>query len=72
VVRGRVVFRYADHDETFEAGDAYYGSPDHVPLLFAGSEIVEFSPSVELQQTMAVVGRNLEAMKAAVSPSPPA
>ena len=67
VVKGTMVFRYADHDETFEAGDAYYGSPDHVPLLVGGSEIVEFSPSVELQQTMAVVGQNLEVMKAAMS-----
>lgn len=64
VQSGRVVFRYADHDETFEAGDAYYGAPGHVPLMFAGTELVEFSPSVELGQTMAVLGQNLEAMKA--------
>jgi hypothetical protein len=61
VVKGRVVLRYADHDETFEAGDAYYGT-----------EVVEFSPSVELQQTMAVVGQNLEAVKAAMSSATPA
>ncbi len=42
-------------------------SPDHSPLLFAGCEVVEFSPSVELQQTMAVVGQNLEATKAAMA-----
>lgn len=65
VLKGKVVFRYADHEETFEAGDAYYGPPDHVPLVFAGTEVVEFSPSLELQQTMAVVGQNLEAAKAA-------
>ncbi len=64
VVKGKIVFRYADFEETFEAGDAYYGAPDHLPLLFAGSEIIEFSPSVELQQTMAVVGQNLEALQA--------
>jgi len=67
VTKGKMVFRYEDHDETFEAGDAYYGSPGHLPLLFAGTEVIEFSPSVELQQTMAVVGQNLEAMKAAMS-----
>lgn len=64
VVRGRVVFRYDDHEEVFVAGDAYYGAPGHLPLLAAGTEVVEFSPTVELQQTMAVVGRNLEAAKA--------
>jgi len=69
VMKGRMVFRYPDHDETFEAGDAYYGAPDHLPLLFAGTEIVEFSPSVELQQTMAILGRNLETMKAAAGAS---
>jgi hypothetical protein len=72
VTSGQVVFRYADHDERFMAGDAYYGAPGHDPLVFAGTEIVEFSPSVELQQTMAVVGRNLEAMKAAMSSGGPA
>lgn len=63
VLSGKMIFRYADHDEVFEAGDAYYGAPGHLPLLFAGTEVVEFSPSVELQQTMAVLGQNLEAWK---------
>jgi hypothetical protein len=64
VVSGRVVFRYADHEEVFEAGDAYYGAPDHLPLVTAGTEVIEFSPTVELQQTMAVLGQNLSAAKA--------
>jgi hypothetical protein len=53
------VFRYADHDETYAAGDAYVAPPGHVPLVFAGTELVEFSPTTELQETMAVVGANL-------------
>jgi hypothetical protein len=61
VVTGRIVFRYPDHDEVFEAGDAYYGRPGHLPLVFAGSEVVEFSPTQQLKQTMDVVGRNLAA-----------
>ena len=64
VTSGRMVFRYADHDEVFEAGDAYYGAPGHLPLLFAGTEVVEFSPTDALNETMAVVGGNLEAAKA--------
>jgi hypothetical protein len=43
VVAGRVVFRYADHDETYEAGDAYVAPPGHLPLRFAGTELVEFT-----------------------------
>ena len=38
---------------------AYYGAPGHLPLIFAGTEIVEFSPTAELNRTMEVVGRNL-------------
>ena len=64
VLAGKVVFRYADHDETYEAGDAYVAPPGHLPLMFAGTELVEFSPTAELEQTMAVVGANLAASKA--------
>lgn len=48
-------------EELYEAGDAYYAPPGHLPYLFAGSEVVEFSPSAELQETLAVVERNMEA-----------
>ncbi len=60
VVAGKVKFTYADgKEEMYEAGDAYYAPPGHLPTLFAGSEIVEFSPTTELQQTLAVVEKNL-------------
>jgi hypothetical protein len=62
---GKIVFRYADHDEVFTAGDAYYGRPGHLPLMFAGTELVEFSPTAELNATMEVVGANLAAAQAA-------
>lgn len=63
VIAGRVEFTYADGSvETYEAGDAYYAPPGHTPRLFAGSEVVEFSSTTQLAQTIAVVERNLEAM----------
>src|SRR5436309_4337931 len=65
VTKGKMVFRYDDHDEVFEAGDAYYGAPGHLPLLFAGSELVEFSPTAALNETMGVIAKNLEAARAA-------
>ena len=65
VLAGRIVFRYADHDEVFTAGDAYYGAPGHLPLIFAGTELVEFSPAGPLTETMGVIGKNLEAARAA-------
>jgi hypothetical protein len=65
VSRGKIIFRYADHDEAYEAGDAYYGAPGHLPLMFAGTELIEFSPTGALNQTMGVLGANLAAAKAA-------
>ncbi|GHF52007.1 cupin domain-containing protein [Streptomyces griseosporeus] len=67
VLTGRIVFRYADHDEVFHAGDAYYGAPGHLPLLFAGTEIVEFSPTAEFKRTMQVIARNLAQLTEATS-----
>jgi hypothetical protein len=64
VVSGKIIFRFADHDETFAAGDAYYAGPGHLPLMFADTELIEFSPTEVLEQTMQVVGANLEASKA--------
>ena len=61
VVAGAMTFRFADHEETYEAGDAYYAPPGHLPYLYAGSEVVEFSPSTELQKTLEVVERNMAA-----------
>lgn len=64
VVKGRLTFRYADHEETFESGDAYYAPPGHTPLMAAESQIIEFSPSDALQATMSVVEANLAAAAA--------
>jgi hypothetical protein len=62
VLKGKVRFTFADgREETYQAGDAYYAPPGHTPYLYAGSEVVEFSPTPELQQTMDVVARNMEA-----------
>ena len=63
VVNGRITFRYADHDEIYETGDAYYAPPGHIPVISAGTEVVEFSPTGEYQQTMAVVAGNLAALQ---------
>ena len=66
VIKGRVKFTFADgHDETFEAGDAYYVPPGHLPYLYSGSEVVEFHPTEELEQLMAVVEKNMEALGSA-------
>lgn len=61
VVSGRIVVRYADREETLTAGDAYSMAPGHLPLIFAGTEVIEFSPTAQLRETMAVVGANMAA-----------
>jgi prepilin-type processing-associated H-X9-DG protein len=62
VIEGKVTFTYADgHAETYETGDAYYAPPGHLPYLYAGSRVVEFSPSNELAQTIEVIERNMAA-----------
>jgi hypothetical protein len=62
VLSGKLVLKYGDREETFVAGDAYYGAPGHTPVVTAGTEVVEFSPTADFAATMEVVGRNLEAM----------
>jgi hypothetical protein len=60
VLEGKVTFRFADREETYETGDAYYVPPGHVPVHHAGAEIVEFSPTDVLGETIPVVLSNLE------------
>ena len=61
VVSGKVAFRYADGEETYAAGDAYYAPPGHTPHLYAGAEVVEFSPTEAFEKTVRVVTENLRA-----------
>ena len=58
-----MTFRHADGEEVFEAGDAFYTPPGHVPLVDAGTEIVQFSPSEELKKTEEVMQKNMQAMQ---------
>jgi hypothetical protein len=64
VFSGKLTFRYADHDEVCEAGDAYYAPPGHIPVVEAGTEVVEFSPTVKYRETMEVVASNMAALMA--------
>ncbi len=67
VIKGKVGFRSGGSEELFEAGDAYNVGPGHTPILYAGTEVVEFSPSDKLGQTMEVVTKNMEEIEAASS-----
>ncbi|HEY2551582.1 MAG TPA: hypothetical protein VGI64_13485 [Streptosporangiaceae bacterium] len=58
VFQGSITVRYGDHEETCQAGDAYYMAPSHVPAARAGTEFVQFSPSEELKKVQAVMQQN--------------
>ena len=64
VLAGSLTFRFPDRDEVFEAGDAFYTPPGHVPVRHEpGTEIVMFSPAHELRETEAVMMKNMQAMQ---------
>ncbi len=65
VFEGKLVFHTADGDEEFVGGEAYSVGPGHTPSIFAGTSLVEFSPTDRLNQTMEVVTRNMEAAEGA-------
>jgi hypothetical protein len=64
VLKGSLTFAYADREETYAAGDAYYGPPGHIPRVTAGTEVVEFSPAEEYKRTLAVIAENLAGAQA--------
>ena len=59
VLEGKVGFRLPDREETFEAGDAYYVRRVTRRSTTPGAEIVEFSPTDVLGETIPVVLANL-------------
>ena len=61
VVSGRLEVRYADRRGDLHGRRRLLMPPGHLPHPYAGTEVVEFSPTEALQATMAVVGANLAA-----------
>ena len=48
-------------DDVLKTGDVYYLEPGHVPVFEEETEILEFSPKKEYQETIDVVARNMAA-----------
>jgi hypothetical protein len=61
VLKGKLAYHYADGDDIIEAGEAYVARPGHTPEIFAGTELIEFSPTDELAKTIEVVTKNMKA-----------
>ena len=64
VLQGRLTLTYADREETYETGDAYY-APPATPPPAAVTDLIEFSPTDEYTRTMEVVSRNLTTLQQA-------
>jgi hypothetical protein len=65
VFKGKLTWRFADHEEVYQAGDAFYVPPGHAPVAEAGSEFVQFSPTDQLRVSEAVMAENMQHMQGA-------
>jgi mannose-6-phosphate isomerase-like protein (cupin superfamily) len=66
VIKGSMTFRYADHEETVKAGEAFYATPGHVPITNEpGTEYVQFTPTEQMRPVDEAIQRNLAAMQPA-------
>jgi hypothetical protein len=59
--KGKMTFRFADREETYEAGDAFYAPAGHTPVMYEGAEVLMFQPTDELAKTMEVIMKNMQA-----------
>lgn len=60
VLKGRMIVRYADHEEVVEAGEAFYMSPGHAPEAEEGTELIQFSPSDQLAAVEAAIVASMQ------------
>jgi Cupin domain len=65
VLEGTVTFQFGDHDETYDAGDAFYAPPGHIPAHEPGTRYLQFSPADELRKTSAAIMENMQALQSA-------
>lgn len=47
ILSGSLLMRTADGDSVYEAGQAVYWAPGHVPVALEDTEYVDFSPTAE-------------------------
>lgn len=55
VFTGKLTVRYADHEESFGSGDAYYMPPGHAPAAEAGTELLQISPAEQFAHVNAAI-----------------
>jgi hypothetical protein len=64
VFKGRIKMRFADHEEIYEAGDAFYAPPGHAPIANEpGTEYLQFSPVEKMRELEKVLLENVKKMQ---------
>jgi hypothetical protein len=63
VLKGSFLVDYGDHKEICEAGEFFYTPPGHVPIVTAGTEIIQFTPKDENEKTVAGMMKNMAGMR---------
>jgi hypothetical protein len=61
LIKGRVRIKRKDGEVVLKTGDVYYLEPGHVPVFEEDTEVLEFSPKKEYQQTIDAFERNMAA-----------
>jgi hypothetical protein len=68
VFKGKMTARLADHDEAYEAGQAFYAARPRPDKQRARHRVRVVSPSEELRTAEAVMMRNMQAMQGGSTP----
>lgn len=62
LLAGRMIVRYADHEDVVNAGDVYYMAPGHTMAADAGTVLIEFSPKEEFRKLTEIAEKNFARM----------
>jgi hypothetical protein len=65
LLKGKIVVRYADHEEMIDAGQAFYMPPGHAPEALEDCEILQFSPTELHDESTKALLRNIQSRQAA-------
>jgi hypothetical protein len=68
VFKGRMWWRLGDHEESHEAGDAFFVPGGHTSGADAGSEFVIFSPTEQMAPVDEHIRRRAEELQSAARP----
>jgi hypothetical protein len=63
LLSGRMIVRYADHEDVITTGDVYYMAPGHTMRAEAGTVLIEFSPKEEFRKLTEIAEKNFAQIK---------